>query len=82
MGCRAWQRNGLTVTSDGNIFPCSNFVGLESFTCSDFVLGNIYEGIKIEAREHYQMKTKDFCSVLYHAMKNKFMCGGCPAGNF
>ena len=81
-GCRA-GRNGVTVTSDGSIFPCSKFVGLESFSCNEFCLGNIYEGItNLSAREQlFNMQTEDFVQCT-HCNDINSCAGGCPAENY
>lgn len=81
-GCRA-GRNGVTVTTDGNIFPCSKFVGLESFSCNEYHLGNIYDGItNLSAREKlFNMQTKDFPKCAKCSDINS-CAGGCPAENY
>ena len=81
-GCRA-GRNSVTVLPNGNIYPCSKFVGLESFECNEFCLGNIYEGItNLTAREKlFNMQSSDFkiCSTCDEINS---CVGGCPAENY
>ena len=81
-GCRA-GRSSVTVLQNGDIYPCSKFVGLESFSCNEFCLGNIYEGItNLTAREKlFNMQSNDFeiCSTCDEINS---CVGGCPAENY
>ena len=81
-GCRA-GRNGVTITADGSIFPCSKFIGLESFSCNEYCLGNIYEGItNLSAREKlFNMQSEDFTECSECTEINSCV-GGCPAENY
>jgi len=81
-GCRA-GRNGVTVTANGNIYPCSKFIGLESFSCNEYCLGNIYEGItNLSSREQlFNMKSESFIECSKCSEMNSCV-GGCPAENY
>jgi uncharacterized protein len=81
-GCWA-GRTHVIITHNGDIYPCSKFIGLESYNCSEFYLGNIFEGItNLAAREKlFNMKG--------HLFKSCQKCGeidsctgGCPADNY
>lgn len=68
----------IAVTPDGEIYPCHQFVGN-----TDFIMGNIYEGInKREIKEEFAKATlfnKPTCQDCWA----KFFCsGGCNANNF
>jgi uncharacterized protein len=81
-GCHA-GRTHVIITFNGDIYPCSKFIGLESYNCSEFYLGNIFEGItNLSAREKlFNMKTSDFTSCQKCGEINS--CGGgCPADNY
>ncbi len=81
-GCRA-GRNSVTVDQNGDIYPCSKFVGLESFECEEFRLGNIFEGItNFQMREKlFKMTNKDFIQCV-HCAEIDSCVGGCPAENY
>jgi uncharacterized protein len=81
-GCWA-GRNHVIITHNGDIYPCSKFIGLESYDCSEFLLGNIFEGItNLSARERlfnlkgHLFKTCQSCSEIGSCT------GGCPADNY
>jgi len=81
-GCRA-GRNAITITADGKIFPCSMFVGLSSFSCDEFLLGNLHSGItNLSTRERlFNMKSNSFKEC--NSCKELDRCtGGCIAENF
>jgi len=81
-GCWA-GRNHVVITYNGDIYPCSKFLGLESYDCPEFLLGNIFEGItNLSARERlYNMKGHLFKSC--QGCKEIDACaGGCPADNY
>jgi uncharacterized protein len=81
-GCWA-GRNHVIITYNGDIYPCSKFLGLESYDCPEFLLGNIFEGItNLSARERlYNMKGHLFKSC--QGCKEIDACaGGCPADNY
>jgi uncharacterized protein len=81
-GCWA-GRNHVIITYNGDIYPCSKFIGLESYNCPEFNLGNIFEGItNLSAREKlFNMK-----GHLFKACQNcpeiDSCSGGCPADNY
>ncbi len=81
-GCRA-GRNNVTVLQNGDIYPCSKFVGLESFDCDEFKLGNIFDGItNLCMREKlFTMENKDFKKCSY-CDESKSCVGGCIAENY
>lgn len=81
-GCGA-GRNTISVTTNGDIYPCSKFVGYEKFDCPELKLGNIYEGItNIEARNKLaKMKPDDYNSCTSCDEMNACR-GGCPADNY
>jgi uncharacterized protein len=81
-GCYA-GRNHVIITYNGDIYPCSKFIGLESYNCAEFYLGNIFEGItNLTAREKlfnmkgYHFKSCQDCSEI------DACTGGCPADNY
>jgi uncharacterized protein len=81
-GCWA-GRNHVIITFNGDIYPCSKFIGLESYNCSEFYLGNIFQGItNLKAREKlFNMKGHHFESC--HECPEIDACtGGCPADNY
>lgn len=81
-GCRA-GRNSVTILQNGDIYPCSKFVGLESFDCNEFLLGNVFDGItNLSMREKlFTMENKNFrkCS---HCKESSSCVGGCIAENY
>ena len=81
-GCWA-GRNHVVITYTGDIYPCSKFIGLESYDCEEFKLGNIFEGLtNLPAREQlYNLKGSNYkvcqgCAVI------DTCTGGCPADNY
>jgi uncharacterized protein len=81
-GCWA-GRNHVIITHNGDIYPCSKFIGLESYNCSEFYLGNIFEGLtNLKAREKlYNMQSESF--ITCKGCGEADSCtGGCPADNF
>ena len=81
-GCWA-GRNHVIITHNGDIYPCSKFLGLESYDCPEFYLGNIFEGItNLSAREKlFNMKGHLFTSC--QGCPEIDACpGGCPADNY
>jgi uncharacterized protein len=81
-GCWA-GRNHVIITYNGDIYPCSKFIGLESYNCSEFHLGNIFEGItNLSAREKlFNMKGHLFKSC-QDCAEIESCTGGCPADNY
>ena len=81
-GCHA-GRNHVIITYNGDIYPCSKFIGLESYNCSEFYLGNIFEGItNLTAREKlFNMKGHHFKSC-QDCSDIDACTGGCPADNY
>ena len=81
-GCWA-GRNHVIITYNGDIYPCSKFIGLESYNCSEFYLGNIFEGFtNLKARERlYNLQGDLFTKCQKCELVNE-CSGGCPADNF
>jgi uncharacterized protein len=81
-GCWA-GRNHVIITHNGDIYPCSKFIGLESYNCQEFNLGNIFEGItNLSAREKlFNMKGHLFTNCQKCPEINA-CAGGCPADNY
>jgi uncharacterized protein len=81
-GCWA-GRNHVIITYNGDIYPCSKFIGLESYNCSEFYLGNIFQGItNLKAREKlFNMKGHLFESCR-DCPETDACTGGCPADNY
>jgi uncharacterized protein len=81
-GCHA-GRNHFIITYNGDIYPCSKFIGLESYNCSEFYMGNIFEGItNLTAREKlFNMKGHLFKSC-QDCSEIDACTGGCPADNY
>jgi uncharacterized protein len=73
----------VVVTYNGDIYPCSKFIGLESYNCEEFYLGNIFEGFtNLKAREKiYNLKGEKFETCQSCAHVNECV-GGCPADNY
>ncbi len=68
----------VSVTPDGNIYPCHQFAGQD-----DFLIGNVNEGItNTEIPEQFKkasIYTKDNCEKCFA----RFFCsGGCPANSY
>ena len=68
----------LAITPEGDIYPCHQFVGMESFK-----MGNVmYEEIKEEIQNHFKNSnifTKNDCKVCW---ARYFCSGGCAANAF
>ena len=81
-GCHA-GRNHVIITYNGDIYPCSKFIGLESYNCSEFYLGNIFEGLtNLKAREKlYNMNGQSF-KTCQGCPEIDACAGGCPADNY
>jgi uncharacterized protein len=81
-GCGA-GRNTISVTSAGDIYPCSKFIGYEGYDEPELLLGNIYEGItNIELRRKLtQLSDASFPGCASCSEINACM-GGCPADNY
>ena len=81
-GCWA-GRNHVVITYNGDIYPCSKFIGLESYNCSEFYLGKIFQGItNLKAREKlFNMKGHHFESC-QDCSEIDACTGGCPADNY
>jgi len=81
-GCGA-GRNTVSVNTDGDIYPCSKFVGYESFDCMEMKLGNIYEGItNIPLRVKMSQITNDAFPGCSRCKEINACMGGCPADNY
>ena len=81
-GCYA-GRSHMVIRYNGDIYPCAKFIGLESYDCSEFYLGNIFEGMtNIAARERlFNIKGHHFTDCKDCALINA-CSGGCPADNY
>jgi len=81
-GCGA-GRNTISVTTNGDIYPCSKFVGYEEYECPELKLGNIYEGItNIEARKKLSKMTSQSYETCLSCPEINACRGGCPADNY
>jgi len=81
-GCGA-GRNTISVTTNGDIYPCSKFVGYEKFDCPELKLGNIYEGItNMKARKMLAKMKPDDYKVCTSCDEMNACRGGCPADNY
>ena len=81
-GCGA-GRNTISVNTEGDIYPCSKFVGYEAFHNEALKLGNIYEGItNIELREKMSRITNDAFPGCTSCSEINACMGGCPADNY
>ncbi len=68
----------MAVTPTGDLYPCHQFVGNR-----DFVLGNIYEGVKNTAVQDRFRTTNIYSSEECKKCWAKLYCsGGCAANNF
>ena len=81
-GCGA-GRNTISVNTDGDIYPCSKFLGYEEFDNNELRLGNIYEGItNIELRVKMSQITNDDFKECGSCNEINACMGGCPADNY
>jgi uncharacterized protein len=81
-GCGA-GRNTISVTTDGDIYPCSKFIGYEEFDAPELILGNIYEGItNIELRKSLTKLTDASFPHCASCSEINACKGGCPADNY
>ena len=81
-GCRA-GRNSVAVDQKGDIYPCSKFIGLESFGCDEFRLGNIFDGItNFQLREELSTMTNNNFGQCTSCDEISSCVGGCPAENY
>ena len=67
-------RNTNAVDSDGNIFPCHRYVGMDKY-----ILGNVFDGLNYEKTmgryQEYNNNAIEMCSKCWA----KNLCGGgCP----
>lgn len=81
-GCRA-GRNGITVSTDGRLYPCSKFLGLSGFNKELYCLGDVFTGItRLDAREEFvSMSTEQFSECI-NCDAADYCTGGCPANNY
>lgn len=81
-GCGA-GRNTISVNTDGDIYPCSKFLGYEEFDNNELRLGNIYEGItNIKLRVKMSQITNDDFKGCGSCNEINACMGGCPADNY
>lgn len=81
-GCGA-GRNTISVTTKGDIYPCSKFVGYEEFDCQVLKLGTIYTGITdIELRNQMAKMNSESYEVCSSCDEINACRGGCPADNY
>lgn len=81
-GCGA-GRNTISVDTGGNIYPCSKFLGYESFNCNELKLGNIYQGItNLKLRAKMSQITNDNFLGCKSCNEIDDCMGGCPADNY
>lgn len=81
-GCGA-GRNTISVDTNGDIYPCSKFLGYEGFDCEELKLGNIYSGItNIELRVKMSQITNDSFPGCGSCKEINACMGGCPADNY
>lgn len=81
-GCSA-GRNGMAIASNGDIYPCSKFIGLEKYSCPEFLLGNVNIGITnlIGREKLFTITNKDFNHC--EQCKEIASCsGGCISENY
>jgi uncharacterized protein len=67
-------RNGVAVDTEGNIFPCHRYVGIDSY-----ILGNVNDGVDLGKRSRYYdslvNRTLEHCGSCWA----RGICGGpCP----
>jgi uncharacterized protein len=81
-GCSA-GRNTLAVNTNGEIYPCSKFIGYEEFDEPELKLGSIYEGItNIPLRNKLCRMTGASFTACKGCAQVEKCAGGCPADNF
>ena len=81
-GCRA-GRNGITVSAEGGLYPCSKFLGLSGLDKGSFCLGHIATGItKLDIRDELvSLNTEQFTECI-DCEAIDYCTGGCPANNY
>ena len=81
-GCSA-GRNGMAIASNGDIYPCSKFTGLEKYSCPEFLLGNVNIGITnlIGREKLFTITNKNF-KQCEQCNESDSCTGGCPAENY
>ncbi len=81
-GCGA-GRNTISVNTNGDIYPCSKFLGYEEFDAPELKLGNIYMGIaNIELRKKLSMISDSSFPTCVSCKEVNACMGGCPADNY
>ena len=81
-GCGA-GRNTISVSTNGDIYPCSKFLGYEEFDNPALKLGNIFEGItNIDLRSKMSGLTDNSFPGCSSCAEINACIGGCPADNF
>ncbi|HEY9114033.1 MAG TPA: radical SAM protein, partial [Bacteroidales bacterium] len=81
-GCGA-GRNTISVNTDGEIYPCSKFLGYEGFNCEEMKLGDIHTGItNIKLRAKMSQITDESFSGCSGCSEMNACLGGCPADNY
>ncbi len=81
-GCGA-GRNTISVNTNGDIYPCSKFLGYEEFENDALKLGNIHDGItNIELRVKMSQITNDSFPGCASCNEINACMGGCPADNY
>ena len=67
-------RNTNAVDSDGNIFPCHRYVGMDKY-----ILGNVFEGLNYEkTMGRYQEYNKNAIGMCSKCWARNICGGGCP----
>jgi radical SAM protein with 4Fe4S-binding SPASM domain len=78
-GCRAGRKT-ISVNTNGDIYPCSKFLGYEEYDCPEIRLGNIYEGItNIRFRKKMSEMTSSSYEKCLSCQEIDTCFGGCPA---
>jgi len=81
-GCGA-GRNTISVNTDGEIYPCSKFLGYEGFNCEEMKFGDIHTGItNIQLRTKMSQITDETFKGCSGCSEMNACLGGCPADNY
>lgn len=81
-GCRA-GRNGITVSAEGGLYPCSKFLGLSGLDKSSFCLGNLSTGItNLDIRDELVNLSTEQYTECINCEAIDYCSGGCPANNY
>ncbi|MBD3183657.1 SPASM domain-containing protein [Candidatus Poribacteria bacterium] len=81
-GCHA-GRNAVTVATNGNLYPCSKFIGLGKSKRETYCFGNVSTGITdLEIRDEFENIGANIWEECKICDAADYCTGGCPANNY